>query len=77
MAKCLKFHQVLPAGALCYDLMYGRQTPFMQWARENSALEVTDGLGMLVEQAASAFAFWHGMTPETKEVIKSLRETTD
>jgi len=55
--------------------MYGRQTPFMKWARENSALEVTDGLGMLVEQAASAFAFWHGIAPETKEVIKSLRET--
>ena len=64
-------------GALCYDLMYGRQTPFMHWARENSALEVTDGLGMLVEQAASAFAFWHDMIPNTKEVIKSLRETTD
>ena len=62
-------------GALCYDLMYGRQTPFMQWAKENSALEVTDGLGMLVEQAASAFSFWHGITPETKEVIKSLRDT--
>ena len=64
-------------GALCYDLMYGKQTPFMEWARENSAIEVTDGLGMLVEQAASAFAFWHGKTPETKEVLKSLRETTD
>jgi len=65
------------AGALCYDLMYGRETPFMHWARENSALEVTDGLGMLVEQAARAFAFWHGITPETKQVIKSLRETID
>jgi shikimate dehydrogenase len=59
------------------DLMYGKQTPFMQWARKNSAVEVTDGLGMLVEQAASAFAFWHGKTPETKEVLKSLRETID
>ncbi len=49
----------------------------MKWATENSASEVTDGLGMLVEQAASAFAFWHGFTPETKEVIKSLRETID
>ena len=71
----------IPSGvavdALCYDLMYGNQTPFMQWARENSALEVTDGLGMLVEQAASSFAFWHDITPETKEVIKSLRETND
>ncbi len=65
------------AGALCYDLMYGRETSFMQWARENSAIEVTDGLGMLVEQAASAFAFWHNITPKTKEVIESLRETID
>jgi shikimate dehydrogenase len=65
------------AGALCYDLMYGRETPFMHWARENSALEVTDGLGMLVEQAARAFTFWHGITPETKQVIKSLREPID
>jgi len=64
-------------GALCYDLMYGRQTPFMEWSRENSALEVSDGLGKLVEQAASAFAFWYDITPETKEVIKSLRETID
>jgi len=64
-------------GALCYDLMYGKQTPFMKWAMKNSALSVTDGLGMLVEQAASAFAFWHGKTPETKEILKSLRETID
>ena len=48
-----------------------------KWAMKNSALQVTDGLGMLVEQAASAFAFWHDMNPETKEVIKSLRETID
>ena len=64
-------------GALCYDLMYGGQTPFMKWARENSALKVIDGLGMLVEQAASAFSFWHDITPNTKKVIKSLRETID
>jgi shikimate 5-dehydrogenase len=36
-----------------------------------------NGVCMLVEQAASAFAFWHDMIPETKEVIKSLRETID
>jgi len=64
-------------GALCYDLMYGQQTPFMKWARENSALKVVDGLGMLVEQAASAFTFWHGITPDSKKVIKYLRETID
>jgi len=68
---------IVATGALCYDLMYGRNTPFIQWAKKNSALEVTDGLGMLVEQAASAFAFWHDITPTTKEVIKNLRETID
>ena len=75
--KMLEIPPGVATGALCYDLMYGRQTPFMQWARENAALEVTDGLGMLVEQAASAFTFWHGVTPETKQVIKSLREKVD
>ena len=39
----------LPSGlckdALCYDLMYGMQTPFMKWALENSARKVSDGLG--------------------------------
>ena len=42
-------------GALCYDLMYGAQTPFMKWGLENSARKVSDGLGMLVEQAALSF----------------------
>ena len=64
-------------GALCYDLMYGDETPFIKWAKENSALKVSDGLGMLVEQAASSFAFWHGKTPETREVIKSIRAKVD
>jgi shikimate dehydrogenase len=34
---------------------------------------VVDGLGMLVEQAASAFEFWTGKQPDTQAVIRSLR----
>ena len=64
-------------GAICYDLMYGIETPFMKWAYKNSALKVSDGLGMLVEQAASSFAFWHGKTPQTRPVINLLREKDD
>ena len=64
-------------GAICYDLMYGIETPFMKWAYKNSALKVSDGLGMLVEQAASSFAFWHGKTPQTQPVINLLREKDD
>ena len=71
----------LPSGvcedALCYDLMYGKQTPFMKWALENSARKVSDGLGMLVEQAALSFNFWHGKRPKTDTVIRLIRETID
>ena len=69
----------LPAGlcegALCYDLMYGVHTPFMKWSLENSAREVSDGLGMLVEQAALSFNFWHGISPKTDSVLSLIRET--
>ena len=57
MELCLDLPGGLCEGALCYDLMYGMQTPFMKWSLENSARQVSDGLGMLVEQAALSFQF--------------------
>ena len=59
--------------AICYDLMYGKQTPFMDWAKDNNASIISDGLGMLVEQAASSFEFWTEKKPDTHSVIKNLR----
>jgi shikimate dehydrogenase len=53
--------------------MYGQQTPFMTWAKENNASIIADGLGMLVEQAASSFEFWTEKKPDTQAVIKNLR----
>jgi len=64
-------------GAFCYDLMYGEKTPFMKWAEQSGASGTSDGLGMLVEQAAEAFHFWHGVMPNTNEVLSSLRATID
>ena len=65
---------VLAPGARCYDMMYGDQpTAFMGWASDNGAGQVSDGLGMLVEQAAESFALWRNLRPDTKAVIEQLR----
>lgn len=57
---------------LAYDMMYGRETPFMSQAKAAGA-HVSDGLGMLVEQAAAAFHLWRHVMPDTKPVIALLR----
>lgn len=60
-------------GALAYDMMYGMETPFMAFARRQGAAVVADGLGMLVEQAATAFALWRKVRPDTAPVLEKLR----
>jgi shikimate dehydrogenase len=65
---------IFSEGSLAYDMMYGRETPFMTFARTHGAMIVADGLGMLVEQAAEAFHLWRGVRPDTKPVIAQLRK---
>ena len=47
--------------------------PFMQLAKAGGAKQVTDGLGMLIEQAAESFLLWRGVRPETQSVYRDLR----
>lgn len=66
--------ELLAAGAVCYDMMYGAEpTPFMHWASAHGAVLTLDGLGMLVEQAAESFWLWRGIRPETQSVITAVR----
>jgi shikimate dehydrogenase len=59
---------------LAYDLVYAADpTPFMQLAKTGGAKQVTDGLGMLIEQAAESFLLWRGVRPETQSVYRELR----
>jgi len=60
-------------GALGYDMVYGRDTPFLTMARAAGA-EACDGSGMLVEQAAESFLLWRGMRPDTAPVLAALRQ---
>jgi shikimate dehydrogenase len=60
-------------GALAYDMMYGKETPFMTFARKQGAAVISDGLGMLVEQAATAFALWRKVRPDTRPALEQLR----
>jgi shikimate dehydrogenase len=65
---------LLAEGGDCYDLSYGAASqPFCKWSRAQRAACSADGLGMLVEQAASSFERWRGVRPETAPVLSELR----
>jgi shikimate dehydrogenase len=66
-----------PEGA-AYELAYGKRlTPFLRLARNAGVASVADGVGMLVEQAAEAFAWWRGVRPQTRAVIDRLTVPLD
>lgn len=65
---------VIGANSICYDMMYSASTAtaFVDWAHSHGAAKAFDGIGMLVEQAAEAFALWRNVHPDTADVIRSL-----
>jgi shikimate dehydrogenase len=61
---------------MVYDMMYGAEpTPFLVWAQQQGARSISDGLGMLVEQAAESFYIWRNVNPDTAPVIKAVRDS--
>lgn len=67
---------ILRKGGATYDMMYANEpTVFVHWGKQQGAAQALDGLGMLVEQAAEAFAIWRGIRPDTAAVMQQLRNT--
>ncbi|HNG10664.1 MAG TPA: hypothetical protein PKY17_05140, partial [Agitococcus sp.] len=57
-----------------YDMAYGKpQMPFLDWATAQQA-QVSDGLGMLIEQAAESFFIWRGVRVQTAELLAEIRK---
>lgn len=52
-------YDLIPPTCFVYDLNYGRETPLVVSAGRRG-LKYTDGLPMLVRQAARSFEFWTG-----------------
>lgn len=58
---------------LAYDMTYGKGlTDFLSLAQQAGVTRLHDGVGMLAEQAAEAFAWWRGVRPDTRRVIEEL-----
>jgi shikimate dehydrogenase len=64
--------------SFAYDMVYGKVTALMQQALHRGA-RVSDGLGMLVEQAADAFLIWRGPmladAIDSRAVLAELRNS--
>ena len=61
-----------PQNATVYDLVYNpRHTRLMQQA-EASGCQAINGLGMLVQQGAKAFALWTGQQPDTVAMRRAI-----
>ena len=67
-------NNIFAPNAFAYDMMYGKgDTPFLAWARSAGVTRLSNGLGMLVEQAAESFALWRGVRPNSVPVLSKLR----
>jgi shikimate dehydrogenase len=67
--------QLFAKAKLAYDMYYqSAPTAFMHWAKRcNPDILTSDGLGMLVGQAAESYRIWMGVQPEIKPILAKIR----
>ncbi|MXW52617.1 MAG: shikimate dehydrogenase [Gammaproteobacteria bacterium] len=76
--ESLQFDLAITSKSRCYDLSYQSDglTGFVVASQQNDARAVSDGLGMLVFQAAEAFSLWRNVELENEvasNVLSRLR----
>ena len=62
-----------PSG-FCYDMNYGAAAKPLRTLCLEQGIPYSDGLGMLVGQAALSFKLWTGFSPDTSAVLEVLRQ---
>jgi shikimate dehydrogenase len=66
---------IFAPGSLLYEMIYGLgDTPLRVFARRQGAARISDGLGMLLEQAAESFFVWRGVRPDCAPVAELLQK---
>lgn len=65
----------LKPDGLCYDMNYGAAAIPLRDACSGLGFRYSDGLGMLVGQAALSFELWTGKVPDAAAVLLQLRGT--
>jgi len=70
LGRCLEFSSKhIHQKTISYDLSYGKAAePFLEFSRKRGILNVYDGKGMLIEQAACAFEKWFKLMPATDSI---------
>ncbi|CAL4323354.1 shikimate dehydrogenase [Buchnera aphidicola] len=64
-----------PARTFFYDICYcDNITPFLFWCKNNGAIYYSDGIGMLVSQAAYSFYLWNNIFPKVDKIIQILNK---
>lgn len=67
-------NNIINSKTFCYDMMYCKnKTSFLKWCSKRSKF-ISDGLGMLVSQAAYSFLLWHNKIPSINSSIKILKK---
>ncbi|MDA8561948.1 shikimate dehydrogenase [Gammaproteobacteria bacterium] len=66
-------NKILNNTTFCYDLIYSdKDTPFLQYIKNLGVKNLSDGYGMLIEQAALSFYIWRNIMPNTSYLLDNI-----